>query len=131
MRFWSAVLFLPIVALCADVQRVVVLKLDGVPASFVERYAAETDPRTGKSQLPWIKHLFFDNGSRLSNFYARGLSLSAPAWAILDTGRHSIIKGNAEFDRYTMRTYDYLHFFFLLLQLRTFPASGHSRRRSA
>jgi hypothetical protein len=38
------------------------------------------------------------------------MSLSAPSWSILDTGQHLQIKGNVEFDRYTLHTYDYLNF---------------------
>ncbi len=44
------------------------------------------------------------------NFYVRGMSLSAPSWSLIDTGQHLQIKGNVEFDRYTMQTYDYLNF---------------------
>lgn len=94
----------------AQARRLVVIKVDGLPYRFVERYAAETNPRTGKSQIPWIKHLFFDNGTRLANFYTRGFSLSAPSWSMLDTGHHMQIKGNVEYDRFTLRPYDYLNF---------------------
>jgi hypothetical protein len=47
----------------------------------------------------------------MGNYYSRGLSLSAPSWSILDTGRHLEIRGNSEYDRYTLRPYDYLNFF--------------------
>ena len=50
-------------------------------------------------------------GTRLDNFYVRAISLSAPSWSLLDTGRHLQIRGNAEFDRYTYHVYDYLNFF--------------------
>jgi hypothetical protein len=43
--------------------------------------------------------------------YVRGLSLSAPSWSLLDTGRPLEIRGNAEWDRYTLRVHDYLNFF--------------------
>ena len=38
------------------------------------------------------------------------MSLSGPSWSLLDTGRHLQIKGNVEFDRYTLHSYDYLNF---------------------
>ena len=46
----------------------------------------------------------------MENFYVRGMSLSAPSWSLLDTGRHLQIRGNVEYDRYTLRVYDYLNF---------------------
>ncbi|MGH9559586.1 MAG: alkaline phosphatase family protein, partial [Bryobacteraceae bacterium] len=97
----------------AAVNRVVIIKLDGVPESLVERYAAERDSggRAGHSQLPWIEHLFGENGVWMENFYTRGLSLSSPSWSMLDTGRHLEIRGNADYDRYTLRVYDYMNFF--------------------
>ena len=38
------------------------------------------------------------------------MSLSAPSWSTLDTGQHLQIKGNVEFDRDILHTYDYLNF---------------------
>jgi hypothetical protein len=38
------------------------------------------------------------------------MSLSAPSWSLLDTGQHLQLKGNVEFDRYTLHSYDYLNF---------------------
>ncbi|HEV3468583.1 MAG TPA: alkaline phosphatase family protein [Pyrinomonadaceae bacterium] len=70
----------------------------------------ERDRRTGKSVLPWFEHVFYERGTRLSNFYVRGMSLSGPSWSLLDTGQHLQIKGNVEFDRYTLHSYDYLNF---------------------
>lgn len=95
------------------VDRVVVIKVDGLPEGLIERYAAESadGARQGHSRLPWIEHVFAQNGTWMENFYVRGLSLSAPSWSMLDTGRHLEIRGNAEFDRYTLRGYDYLNFF--------------------
>jgi len=102
---------LPISALAqARAKRVVVIKVDGLPYEMVERFARETDPLTGRSLLPWFSSIFFQNGTRLTNFYVRGMSLSAPSWSTLDTGQHLQIKGNVEFDRYTLHTYDYLNF---------------------
>lgn len=77
---------------------------------MVERFARERDPLTGKSQLPWFDQVFFQNGTRLTNFYVRGMSLSAPSWSLVDTGQHLQIKGNVEFDRDILHTYDYLNF---------------------
>lgn len=83
----------------AEVNRVVVLKIDGLPPRMV------TDSGT-----PHIRDIFGRNGTQLDSFYVRGLSLSAPSWSLLDTGRHLEIRGNVEYDRYTMRPYDYLNF---------------------
>lgn len=94
----------------AQIKRLVVIKCDGLPYGFVDRFVKERDPRTGKSMLPWFDHIFYQNGVRLSNFYVRGMSLSAPSWSLLDTGQHLQIKGNVEFDRYTFHSYDYLNF---------------------
>ena len=94
----------------AQTRRLVVLKVDGLPHDTVDRFVRERNPRTGKSQLPWMEHVFYQRGSRLENFYTRGISLSGPSWAILDTGQHAQIKGNVEFDRLTLHAYDYLNF---------------------
>jgi hypothetical protein len=94
----------------AQAKRIVVIKCDGLPPAYVDSLVRERDPRTGKSQLPWIEHVFYQRGTRLANFYVRGLSLSAPSWSLLETGQHLQIKGNVEFDRYTLHTYDYLNF---------------------
>ncbi len=94
----------------AQVKRVVIVKCDGLPPDMVERFVNERDARTGKSQLPWIDHIFYQRGTRLANFYVRGMSLSAPSWSLLETGQHLQIKGNVEYDRYTLHAYDYLNF---------------------
>ncbi len=99
----------------AQTRRLVVIKSDGLPYDFVDRLVKQRDSETGKSVLPWIDHIFYQRGSRLSNFYVRGMSLSAPSWSMLETGQHLQIKGNVEFDRYTLHTYDYLNFFPLYL----------------
>jgi hypothetical protein len=99
------------VSLCgAQTRRLVLIKLDGLPYELVDRFVKERDPRTGKSQLPWIDHIYYQHGTRLANFYVRGMSLSGPSWSLLETGQHLQIKGNVEFDRYTLKTYDYLNF---------------------
>jgi hypothetical protein len=95
---------------CAQAKRVVILKVDGLPNDLVDQFVKERDPRTGKSQLPWIEHIFYQRGTRVANFYVRGMSLSAPSWSMLETGQHLQIKGNVEFDRYTLHAYDYLNF---------------------
>ena len=109
-----------LIALCASsafaqTKRLVVIKCDGLPYDFVDRFVKQRDSETGKSVLPWIDHIFYQRGSRLSNFYVRGTSLSTPSWSLLETGQHLQIKGNVEFDRYTLHTYDYLNFFPLYL----------------
>ncbi len=94
----------------AQAKRLVVIKCDGLPYDLVDRLVKQRDPSSGKSVLPWIDHIFYQRGARLSNFYVRGMSLSAPSWSLLETGQHLQIKGNVEFDRYTLHTYDYLNF---------------------
>jgi hypothetical protein len=92
-------------------RRVVILKIDGLNADLLYRSMREKDSATGKPRLPWFAHIFGENGTVFENFYARGISLSAPSWSMLDTGQHTIIRGNAEYDRYTGEIYDYLNFF--------------------
>lgn len=94
----------------AQARRLVVLKIDGLPQAEVEKFVRERDRRTGKSRLPWIEHVFYERGTRLANFYTRGMSLSGPSWSLLDTGQHLQLKGNVEFDRLTLHSYDYLNF---------------------
>ena len=94
----------------AQTKRLVLIKCDGLPYDVVDRFVQERDPRTGKSVLPWFDYIFYQHGARLSNFYVRGMSLSAPSWSLLDTGQHLQVKGNVEFDRYTLHSYDYLNF---------------------
>lgn len=103
-------LLLQISTHAAQAKRVVVIKVDGLPQDTVERFVRMRDSRTGKSLLPWFEHVFYERGTRLENFYVRGMSLSAPSWSLLDTGQHLQIKGNVEFDRYTLHSYDYLNF---------------------
>ena len=93
------------------VKRLVILKIDGLPNYYVDRFVRERDSATGKSRLPWIEEAFYKNGSRMVNFYTRGMSLSGPSWGQLDTGQHLQIKGNVEFDRIALHAYDYLNFF--------------------
>src|SRR5690242_9493340 len=95
----------------AQTKRLVVIKCDGLPYDVVDQFVHQRDPQSGKSVLPWIDYIFYQRGSRLSSFYVRGMSLSAPSWSLLETGQHLQIKGNVEFDRYTLHSYDYLNFF--------------------
>src|SRR5262245_48689537 len=85
----------------AQVQRVVVVKIDGLPPGALQNYLNRT--RGPRSPLPCIEYVFGRNGVWFDNFYSRGLSLSAPSWSILDTGRHLEIRGNVEYDRYTLQ----------------------------
>jgi hypothetical protein len=89
------------------VDRVVILKVDGLPARLFEETAPQS--RDGRSPFPWIQHVFGQNGTWMENFYVRGISLSAPSWSMLDTGHHLEIRGNVEYDRYTLHAYDYLN----------------------
>jgi hypothetical protein len=107
----AALLCLLTAPLMAQVSRVVILKVDGLPAEVLEREIARVDPLTHKSTLPWIDLVFRQGGARIPNFYVRAISLSSPSWSLLDTGQHLRIRGNAEFDRDTGHVYDYLNFF--------------------
>ena len=100
-------------------KRIVILKVDGLPYEMVDRFAAERDPLSGKSRLPWFDYIFYRNGTRITNFYVRGMSLSAPSWSLIDTGQHLQIKGNVEFDRDILHTYDYLNFLPFLVKQAT------------
>ncbi|HEX4166990.1 MAG TPA: hypothetical protein VHZ55_16115, partial [Bryobacteraceae bacterium] len=92
-------------------KRVVILKIDGLSGDLLYQTMAETDSSSEKSKLPWFEHIFGEHGVIFENFYTRGISLSAPSWSMLDTGKHSIIRGNVEYDRYTGQVYDYLNMF--------------------
>ncbi len=92
-------------------RRLVILKIDGLNADLLDSLMSQQDAKTRRSTLPWFSEIFRQNGTVFKNFYVRGISLSAPSWALLDTGHHSVIRGNVEYDRYTGRTYDYLNFF--------------------
>ena len=110
-RAGAALILLACASLRAEVRRLVVIKVDGVPEDVLNRELKRIDPATHHSSLPWIDRVFAENGTRVANFYVRGISLSAPSWSMLDTGQHLHIRGNAEFDRYTNHVYDYLNFF--------------------
>jgi hypothetical protein len=113
ISFLAAVLVLLVsyTFVSAQPKRLVIIKCDGLPYDFVDQLVQQRDQQSGKSVLPWIDHIFYQRGARLSNFYVRGMSLSAPSWSLLETGQHLQIRGNVEFDRYTLRSYDYLNFF--------------------
>jgi len=99
------------VTLAAPPRRIVLLEVDGLNQDLLESAIRRIDPSTGKSQLPWLSYIFTENGTIFESFYVRGISLSAPSWSLLVTGRHSVIRGNVEYDRYTGQVYDYLNFF--------------------
>ncbi|MCA1612710.1 MAG: alkaline phosphatase family protein [Acidobacteria bacterium] len=105
-----ALLLLAQVTAAGRAKRLVVIKIDGLSQAQIDRFVGERDPRTGKSLLPWFRHVFYERGTRVENFYVRGASLSGPSWSMLDTGRHLQIKANVEFDRLTLHSYDYLNF---------------------
>jgi len=105
------VMFLSAAILEGQAKRLVLVKVDGLPADRIERLLQQTDPETGRSVLPWMHYIFLERGAWVQNFYVRGISLSAPSWSMLDTGRHLTIRANAEFDRFMPRVYDYLNFF--------------------
>lgn len=115
----AAALFIFISSSQAQTNRVVILKVDGLPYDMVDRFVHERDPLTGKSRLPWFDYIFYANGTRVANFYVRGMSLSAPSWSLVDTGQHLQIKGNVEFDRDILHTYDYLNFLPFLVKQAT------------
>ena len=92
-------------------KRLVVIKIDGLPADFLARYIDSKEPNGQRYLLPWFHHIFAEHGTWVENFYVRGISLSAPSWWTLESGQHLAIRGNAEFDRYYGRVYDYLNFF--------------------
>lgn len=101
-----------IFVVCAHAQgvkRIVILKIDGLPGYYLDSVVKQRDAATGKSVLPWVEEVFYKNGTRVPNFYTRGMSLSGPSWGQLDTGQHVQIKGNVEFDRFTLHAYDYLN----------------------
>jgi hypothetical protein len=114
-----ALIVLIAVPTSAQTKRIVVIKVDGLPYDMVDRFVHEQDPLTGKSRLPWFDYVFYANGTRVANFYVRGMSLSAPSWSLVDTGQHLQIKGNVEFDRDILHTYDYLNFLPFLVKQGT------------
>jgi hypothetical protein len=110
VSFWGAIGCLAVAVHAGQVDRVVIIKVDGLPERLLERYARDETPDS-KPRLSNIAEIFGRRGTWLDHFYVRGLSLSAPSWSLLDTGRHLAIRGNVEYDRYTMRPWDYLNFF--------------------
>lgn len=90
-------------------RRLILLRCDGLSPDLIRRYVRKTDPRTGKSFLPWIRRVFYEEGIVFENFYVRGQSLSGPSWAMLTTGRPHPLISNVEWDRATGRLEDYLN----------------------
>ena len=107
----------------SDRPRLVLIKVDGLPPDLLAalsvperedywerlRYAPDLrravrfyQEQTGRSiLLPNIRHYFFQDGVYVENFYSETLTLSAAAWAVIDTGQPSVIKGHATFSRDT------------------------------
>ncbi|HEV7842611.1 MAG TPA: hypothetical protein VGO69_02890 [Pyrinomonadaceae bacterium] len=63
----------------AQTKRLVLIKVDGLPFSEMDSFVRQRDPRTGKSLLPWTDYVFYQRGTRVPNFYTRGMSLSGPS----------------------------------------------------
>ena len=53
----------------ASVDRIVILKVDGLPDDLVERYVREPGGagKEGRSRLPWIDQVFQKNGVWMGN----------------------------------------------------------------
>lgn len=92
-----------------SVRRLVVLRFDGLSSQLLQKYVHERNPQTGKSYLPWIRRVFYEEGIVFENFYTRGQSLSGPSWAMLATGRPQPLISNVELDRATGRMEDYIN----------------------
>jgi hypothetical protein len=105
------------------VDRVVVIKVDGLPERLLEQYTRPNGDGASNSSgpsnppnpsslpaLPNIAKVFGQDGVWLDHFYVRGTSLSAPSWSLLDTGQHLVIHGNVEYSRANLKPLDYLNF---------------------
>ena len=57
--------------LIAAPRRIVLLEVDGLNQDLLESAMKRIDPATGKSQLPWLSHIFGENGTVFENFYTR------------------------------------------------------------
>ena len=115
----------PLVAVAAtsSAKRIILIKVDGLPPDlmaavafpeeeeFLRRLPYRADllkqirfyqEQTGrKLVLPNIRHYFFEDGVYVENMFSETLTLSAAAWAVIDTGQPSVIKGHATFSRDT------------------------------
>jgi len=92
-----------------SVRRIIILRFDGLPPDLLRRYVQQRNPHTGKSYLPWIRRVFYEEGIVFEHFYTRGQSLSGPSWAMLATGQPQPLVSNVELDRATGRLEDYLN----------------------
>ncbi len=90
-------------------QRLIFLRFDGLSPDLIWKYVRQRNPQTGKSYLPWIRRVFYEEGIVFENFYTRGQSLSGPSWAMLATGHPQPLISNVEWDRATGRLEDYLN----------------------
>ena len=127
LRAWGSLLaaWLLLGALFAEGEgsRLVLIKVDGLPPDLLAalsvperedywerlRYAPDLrravrfyQEQTGRSiLLPNIRQYFFQDGVYVENLYSETLTLSAAAWAVIETGQPSVIKGHATFSRDT------------------------------
>ncbi len=108
--------------------RLILIKVDGLSPLVLNSAVDPADPSTDRLPHP---ELFRDAHSQLRSvlkrdklapnieayFYRRGvrtpmycatLPLSAPSWAVIDTGRPSIVKSNSAFNRFTGDLTSYL-----------------------
>ena len=101
-------------------RRLIVVKVDGLPGRLMEAAfdpsgtAADALPYSRQFReahaslrsildrdvlLPNLTHYFLHSGARVDTIYSSTLPLSAPSWALIDTGQPSIVKRNYYFDR--------------------------------
>lgn len=101
--------------------RLVVLKVDGLSPVELDAVMNPEDPRqlerlpdpegfrrairlfqlqTGrKDLLPNLRRYFYQQGVRAANMFSATISLSAVAWAVIDTGQPSVVKRHMVFNR--------------------------------
>ncbi len=109
-------------ALGADIpRRLVILKVDGMGQDQLMAALEKRDPASGKSQLPWLSESLPNKALSTKTFTRAASASCAPSWSMLDTGHHTVIRGNVEYDRFTGEVYDYLNFFPLYI--------GYARQR--
>ena len=84
LRVFACLMFICVLVFqsqAQNVKRIVIIKTDGTPSEWIDRYVNQRNPETGKSLLPWFEEVFYKKGTRLENFYVRGMSLSGPSWS--------------------------------------------------
>ncbi len=104
-------------------RRLVLIKVDGLPPDLVaavafpereegfrkltygrdlQRAVEVYQQQSGRQiVLPNIRHYFFERGVVFDNMFSATQTLSAVAWAVIDTGQPSVIKGHGTFSRDT------------------------------